>query len=42
MLSDLVRFDYRRSLPKGEKYVNDESYIEKRILSELDQVPQKL
>lgn len=42
MFSDLVRFDYRRSLEKGEKYVNDESYIEKRILPELDQVLQEL
>ncbi len=42
MFSALVRFDYRRSLWKGEKYVNDESYIEKRILPELDQVLQEL
>lgn len=38
MLSDLVRFDYRRSLRKGEEYVNDESYIAKRISLELGQV----
>ena len=40
MFGDLVQFDYWRSLEKGEKYVNDESYIAKRILPELDQVPQ--
>ena len=37
-LGDLVRFDYRRSPLKGEIYIKDESYIEKRILPELDQV----
>lgn len=42
MFSALVRFDYRRSLWKGEIYVKDESYIEKRISHELGQVLQEL
>lgn len=32
-LGDLARFDYRRSPQKGEIYIKDESYIEKKELA---------